>query len=351
MNRTGISYLDFTCNAGGCGCSMGCVECWVKAKVAARVGQNIGCDDCKNFRVHFHPERLEKLIRTKKPFVVGMDFTSDIFDPLRMFDEIDQRYAAMALCPQHTFIVLTKQAKRMREYIASEHRGDNSGARVMACLIALDICCEDIWKDPGSILGEDLIITDGNGFRDWPLPNVFHGLTVRTQKEMDPDFLKIPGNKWLSLEPLWGEVFIGPGCGVVRSNYDRWVPSHYPPLHRLSGVVVGHDNRRGVPGTETLDHIRSVVEQCRAAGVKVYVKQMWINGKLRTKSEDFPEDLRHRQLPWKLTTKLSDEKCREIAGEVMLIKGNLRQSHHRRCRHEIKACDKILEILGAKDGD
>ena len=67
MNKTGIPYLDFGWNPGGCGCSNGCDGCWARVKVAPRVGRINDCDDCKNFRVHFHPERLGDPAKRKKP--------------------------------------------------------------------------------------------------------------------------------------------------------------------------------------------------------------------------------------------------------------------------------------------
>jgi hypothetical protein len=35
---------------------------------------NGGCDDCKNFKVHFHPERLAEIDRIKKPSIIGLNF-------------------------------------------------------------------------------------------------------------------------------------------------------------------------------------------------------------------------------------------------------------------------------------
>lgn len=71
----------------------------------------------------------------------------------------------------------------------------------------------------------------------------------------------------------------------------------------VCGVVVGCDNRRSVPFD--LKWARDIVAQCKAAGVPVYVKQLrdFKTGRLLTYPEDFPEDLRIRELPWTLTTK------------------------------------------------
>jgi protein gp37 len=44
--------------------------------------------------------------------------------------------------------------------------------------------------------------------------------------------------------------------------------------------------------------IESVVEQCRAAHVPVFVKQIDLCGKCVTDINQFPEHLRIRQVPW-----------------------------------------------------
>ena len=116
--------------------------------------------------------------------------------------------------------------------------------------------------------------------------NEYHGLTVRNQDDADrklAGFLTLRGHTWLSVEPLLGPVDL---------QLKKWC---------IEGVIVGHDNRRGAPGTDTLDHVRSVVKQCRAAGVRVFVKQLWINRHLSKESLScFPPDLRLRNLPWSM---------------------------------------------------
>ena len=86
-------------------------------------------------------------------------------------------------------------------------------------------------------------------------------------------------NLWLSAEPLLGPVAIG---SLV--NNLRW-------------VVVGCEsgpNRRPCK----IEWVESIVEQCRKAGVPVFVKQLDIGGKCETDINKFPEHLRIRQVPW-----------------------------------------------------
>ena len=214
--------------------------------------------------------------------------------------------------------------------------------------------------------------------------NWYLGLSICNQEQADaklPAFLGIPGKRWLSLEPLWGAVDIGlwkATCDCCERRASRWIrllgrvsadipgeaargytanagiylaesnqhgalsvhtpggllgvkPHECEYLAAPQGVIVGHDNRRNAPGTDTLDHVRDVVQQCVRAGVPVFVKQLWMDtcpecsrtyppgtaaeaeycddcgiGKLRPKlwhdPEAFPEDLRYRDLPWSMPT-------------------------------------------------
>ena len=81
--------------------------------------------------------------------------------------------------------------------------------------------------------------------------------------------------------------------------------SFYPPIE---GVISGHDNRPGAPGTDTLEHIRGTIAQCKAAGVRYWTKQVWLtlpDGKTRlcranhpVEYARFPDDLKGGRLPW-----------------------------------------------------
>lgn len=73
MNKTGIPYLDYVVNPGGYGCSKGCDGCWAR-RDALRRGKAIGCKQCENFEVHFHPKRLGEPAKRKKPAVIGVQF-------------------------------------------------------------------------------------------------------------------------------------------------------------------------------------------------------------------------------------------------------------------------------------
>ena len=259
MNKSKIGYTNdqygnepgkvpvYGWNPGGFGCTGGCKCCWARP-LGKRQAHN--CEKCANFEVHIHPERLPWPAKKKKPGVVLVNFTCDTWDPARSgMLERDAMLEAAHQAPHHTYVWLTQHPERIK------------------------------WLTPAP-------------------PNWYFGCTIRTQAEADerlPIFLDIPGNLWLSMEPLWGAIAVN----------DEQAGARLASYGNLKGIIVGHDNRRRAPGTDTLDHIRSVVQQCKAAGVSVYVKQIQHQGRfLRASHPDefqlYPADLQVRDLPWSM---------------------------------------------------
>jgi len=242
MTKSKIGYTNeavpwvYGWNPGGFGCSGGCDGCWARS-LAKRFSK---CEKCRRFEVHLHEERLCEPANTKRPGLVLGNFTCDTFDRHRSPDDVGQILRAAGDAPWHQFVFLTQQPRKMRA--------------IRARLVL------EAYSD------------------NWHM-----GLTIRDQAEADaklPEFLSIPGNLWLSPEPLRGAM----NLGLVELDWPDYKSDDNPgdPIaiptktgQTLAGVIVGHDNRRGAPGTDTLDHIRSVVQQCQAAGVPVYVKQLW----------------------------------------------------------------------------
>jgi len=239
MNKTGIPYLDFTWNPL-VGCTRHCPGCWAE-KCAKRVGANIGCPACTAFTPHIHLERLGQPTKRKAPAVIGPCLMGDMFDSHHDESSNIIVFANMCYAPQHTYVLLTQQVRRMRSW-ATRHN--------FAC------------------------------------PNWYWGMTVRNQQEFDtrwPVFRDIPGPKWLSIEP-------------IQARMEIW-----DALDHTAGVVVGCDNRKSEPWDNAW--AADIVRQCRDAQVPVFVKQLRIDGRLVTDPGQFPPDLQIRQLPWSLTTK------------------------------------------------
>ena len=128
------------------------------------------------------------------------------------------------------------------------------------------------------------------------LKNHYFGFTAENQEWYDKRFresCKIPSwtNWWISCEPLLGPIDLNLTDRHPITGSLGTLP--HPP----SWVVVGCEsgpNRRPCK----IEWVDSIVAQCLAANVPVFVKQLDIGGKCVTDINKFPKHLRIRQVPW-----------------------------------------------------
>jgi len=304
LKRSDIGYLGigadgrpiteaYACNPGGFGCTGGCDGCWSRECYGRKVSK---CEKCRNFEVHLHPERLCEPANTKTPRLVLLNFTCDTFDEERpAYPDLVCLFESMRAASHHQYILLTQNANRMK-YPAAQRP-----------------FCE----------------------------NWYWGLTIRNQQDADErlgDFLGIPGKKWVSYEPGqsevdWSKYLAEPRTAVAQEIRGVFGPHAARP--RIQGVIIGHDRRKGAPGTDTVSHIYSCIEQCKAAGVNFWTKQVWqsvclecgdrfegchefcpfckrpVRSKLLHASKPdefalFPKDLKGGRLPWSAPKEQSD---------------------------------------------
>lgn len=188
-------------------------------------------------QVNFVPEALAVPIKWRKPRRIFVNSMSDLFHESVPFDVIDQIFAVMALTPQHTYQVLTKRLDRMLEYMTTEHRLGNVllSARSNANI-------------PGGMYSLS---------PNWPLPNVWLGVTVENQKAADdriPLLLKTPAAlRFLSCEPLLEVIDLGP--------------------YLADWVICGGESGPGARPCET-SWLSSIVGQCKDKEIPVFVKQL-----------------------------------------------------------------------------
>lgn len=208
-------------------------------------------------KVELVGDKLLDPLRWKKPRRVFVNSMSDLFHENLPDDAIDRVFAVMALCPQHTFQVLTKRAERMREYFAVDER----------------------WKCVCSAVPTSFI--------RWPLPNVWLGVSAERQEEADeriPLLLQTPAAvRFVSAEPLLGSIDIDAVPVTVAPGFFggalRW--HHRGKCHEDEGlsyptldwVIVG-----GESGSEArpfhIEWAESLIAQCRSADCAVFVKQL-----------------------------------------------------------------------------
>ena len=235
-DKTGISWTDATWNPiAGCSViSPGCTNCYAMA-MAARIERMNAGDRAGGLRMrdgkmqeapltHYagltQPSKsgpvwtgkvaqapeytLTQPLRWKKPRRIFVNSMSDLFHESVPDEWIDHIFAVMALAP-HTFQVLTKRPKRMREYCSNP----KAVRRIYEA-----VCDIAIKEDVDVLLCAPGIETPLPGPRvyldTWPLPNVWLGVTAEDQTRADeriPDLLETPAAKrFVSIEPMLGPV-------------------------------------------------------------------------------------------------------------------------------------------------
>ena len=221
------------------------------------------CENCwargwaERFKQSFEPHCSSK----EKPPKKGVCFVGNLSD---MFGEWCDR-----LCPPEyymgqtieskskaTFLWLTKRPQRMVQALRS---GYDRGDRVVP-------------------------------FSECDMSDQYFGFTAENQewfdKRIETIYTNFPSwaNLWVSAEPLLGPINLHLRK-PERFDFIRW-------------LVVGCEsgpNRRPCK----LEWVESIVDQCRAANVPVFVKQICLpSGKFTNKIEEFPKHLQIRQVPW-----------------------------------------------------
>jgi len=185
----------------------------------------------------------------KRRFVNSMTDTFGEFVPNEWIDEM---FAWMALAPLQTFQVLTKRAGRMFDYLTNVCDHEPMVYRVEAELER--ICGERGWCSPDM---------------KWPLPNVWLGVSVENQDRADervPYLLRTPAAvRFLSVEPLLGSVDIS----ILKNSMGHLFSLNYSGI---KWVIVGGESG---PNARPMHPawVRSVRDQCQAAGVAFFFKQ------------------------------------------------------------------------------
>lgn len=286
------------------GCSRvseGCRNCYAERMAARYSGPGLAFEGFARAgkwtgRVELIPEKLDEPLRWRKPQRVFVNSMSDLFHEALPDEAIDRVFAVMAMAERHTFQVLTKRPSRMAGYLADGERQHEIERRMYE-------------------LGGD---EDAQSVPAWPLPNVWLGVSVEDQAMADeriPLLLQTPAAvRFVSLEPLLGPVkaerFLTPWCWRGSEGHsDR---GECNPT-KLNWAIVGGESG---PGARAFDvaWARSVVRQCREAGVPCFVKQLGarpvaaplqddeVRFRRRQHSKggdpaEWPEDLRVREFP------------------------------------------------------
>lgn len=226
--------------------------------------------------------KLELPLRWQTPRVVFVNSTSDLFHEDLTNEEIAAVFGIMLACPDHTFQILTKRAKRLREWHAwlkKEAANCNGGVGMSEqarCLVAAQQFCDHkALRRTQEILGHERA--------EWPLPNVWQGVSVESQKYADervPELLLVPAAvRWVSYEPALGGVdftriaLLGAAGAINLNALTGEVASGPWRYHRLDWIVVGGESG---PGARAFDvaWARKVRDGCATHGVAYFFKQL-----------------------------------------------------------------------------
>lgn len=281
MKKSKIQWTDTVWNpTTGCTkVSAGCKNCYAE-RMAKRL-KAMGNPRYKDgFNLALHDDLIEAPLHWRKPRMVFVNSMSDLFHEDVPFEFIDKVFAVMALCPRHTFQILTKRAERMREYLRTfDEWGDSPDKKLSALELAL--------SNTGAM--DDGIAMGGIS---WPIPNVWLGVSVEDgQQYARLDALKeTPAAvRFISYEPA---------LELVDSR------CYAKGIHWL---IMGGESGPGARPLH-LEWVRDTIGWCRGINLPLFVKQVgsnaWLDGKrFKTKHPkggdmaEWPEDWRVREMP------------------------------------------------------
>ena len=276
---TGIEWTDETWNPiRGCSrVSEGCRHCYAEV-VAARfsgpgqayegLARRTSTGEARwTGKIMFVEKHLEDPLRWKEPRRIFVNSMSDLFHEDVSEDFLAATFGVMAMAHQHTFQILTKRPDRMRAMVSSLTVSESIAG--LALLAQRDGINLDYDRLNRHLKSHD---------HRWPLPNVWLGVSVENQAAADeriPILLDTPAAvRFISAEPLLGPVDL--------TGYDDgtwWDETDTPNDAKLDWVICGGESGAKARPCD-VQWIRDIVDQCKAAGTAVFVKQMgkWITG-------------------------------------------------------------------------
>jgi len=323
MSKTKIEWTDETWNpVVGCSkVSEGCAECYAEkrayrlacmyrkypyyfsfAKLSLphlkKYAEVIDFKTKKwNGKIYCDESALDKPLHWHRPRRIFVCSMSDLF--LAPFEFIDKVFAVAALCPQHTFQILTKRVDVALEYF-DERPGFHKRHQISHQIFSRNEF--RVVPIPKGLTQKQIDLAKAiNEGKIWPLPNVHLGVYCGNQRCADeriPLLLRIPAAKRsVSFEPLLGEIDFRPFisdslpafCGLGAQSIK------VAGKLKIKQIIIGCESgprRRPCK----LEWVESLIDQADAAGVKVFVKQLSINGKVSHNPAEWPERFRRREL-------------------------------------------------------
>jgi len=292
--ETAIEWCDSTWNPiRGCSrVSSGCMNCYAERVAARFSGPGQPYEGLATMtpsgprwtgEVRVIEKHLADPLKWTKPRRIFVNSMSDLFHMKLRNGDIDRVFAAMALCPDHTFLILTKRPERMQSYIATP-------ARAMSVSYIMDDPRR--WPELRRRWSEVKYAAERlRRGKDWPLANVWLGISAENQATADqriPPLLDTPAaRRFVSAEPLLGPIDFSKWITLARAQliatdgkYDE--AKHgaaiqarafaSPDAWALHWIIVGGESG---PGARPMDPAwaTAIRDQCDTAGVAFFFKQ------------------------------------------------------------------------------
>lgn len=247
-------------------------------------GIRYAAQDLDKVDVFLDDATLVEPLHWKKPRTIFVCSQTDLCGDWVPDVWIDRIFAVAALCPHHTFIVLTKRSARLRAYMTRAGLAEAwwEAADRMACAINLP----EGHGEP--------YLNAGKGKTPIPLPNVWLVVSAGTQEAADehvPNLLATPAAvRGVSIEPLLGPVdltrYLGYRCKRCHELQVRCActfatdaAADRANYRGLAWVIVGGESvDRGEEARPYfIEHDLAIARQCRDAGVAFFRKQLGAN--------------------------------------------------------------------------
>jgi protein gp37 len=305
--KSNIEWTDSTWNPiRGCTpISPGCKNCYASSVAKRFSGPGLPYEglvrinakgehtDEWNGTIKFVEKHLMDPLKWKEPRKIFVNSMSDLFHE-NVTDEMRNLiFAVMALCPQHTFQILTKRPERIVEYFGRlKTAADSWAAKIGKSFTPSDLLNLNWmhWR-----------VNHGPAFPygPWPLPNVWLGTSAENQECFDkrmPHLDAVARQGWttfLSLEPLLGPIDVqypvsvypkgAPMCCTGVGGYHiecgcQGMPTEPPMFYSVKQVIVGAESGHGHRPMEE-EWVRDIQRACAYWKIAFFYKQKIVNGK------------------------------------------------------------------------
>lgn len=189
LNTTAIEWCDRTWNPVT-GCLQGCPFCYAR-KIAHRFNGTKAFPN--GFNPTFYPERLPDPVKMKKPQVIFVCSMADLFGSWVPHEWIEQVINSCMAAPQHSYIFLTKNPDRMKEFFRDKPvqknfwLGTSCGENKMSWERVFTVMEIDIWGWNTLVLAEPLKTSnpfayDTGDWFDWMIV----GMQTNPLRSCDP---------------------------------------------------------------------------------------------------------------------------------------------------------------------